>query len=407
MQRDCTLQPLRDVLVFAAWVAMLLNVLKGARKPGLWAATHLQFDWSQGFLKRSLLGTLLKALGLPIETYAVAASVAIVLTAAAFLGVAAFVWRSKFHKTLEGAALCALMGTSFAVALMSHLVGYFDHALVLLTLASLGLILRARGAVQEVVAGLLSALFVVAGLLTHEVFLVFGVPVICTAWALRGRWVVGALTGAGALVLTALLMEHGVAEHALTVKLIRHHEGLTDFNVRRRAFMIFERDSAENIRVTQDQFRSPHRLRSFIGSLFTLLPLSGLFSYLSARRVWAERQRHTLHRALAVSATLGVGAVPHGLVWFGWDIYRWHAQSVVSAFLMLIVVSLCCAPRAWSARERLILPKMMVAMALFNAMAGYGFFDGYKAEPAPYLDHIKHVERALSSDVPLLKPPKR
>jgi len=48
---------------FVIALVFAVSLLKGARMPSLWAATHMTFNYSQGFIRRGLFGQVLRVFG--------------------------------------------------------------------------------------------------------------------------------------------------------------------------------------------------------------------------------------------------------------------------------------------------------------------------------------------------------
>src|SRR6185295_890583 len=52
----------RHILIVVATL-FVLSLLKGVRMPNLWSATHLTFNYSHGFIRRGLVGELIRIVG--------------------------------------------------------------------------------------------------------------------------------------------------------------------------------------------------------------------------------------------------------------------------------------------------------------------------------------------------------
>jgi hypothetical protein len=53
--------PLHISIIVAGVFAV--SLLKGLRMPNLWSATHMTFNYTQGFIRRGLFGQVLRAVG--------------------------------------------------------------------------------------------------------------------------------------------------------------------------------------------------------------------------------------------------------------------------------------------------------------------------------------------------------
>lgn len=49
----------------AAWVTIFLSVLRGIRLPNRYATAHFYFNYSQGFVKRALVGEIIHLIDAP------------------------------------------------------------------------------------------------------------------------------------------------------------------------------------------------------------------------------------------------------------------------------------------------------------------------------------------------------
>lgn len=247
----------------------------------------------------------------------------------------------------------------------------------------------------------------VIGVLVHEVYLVVVCPLICLALMLRKRWGEAVVFGAVAIGATAWLMEAGVGDRALSAQMLRHHRALVDFPLRTDAFNIFARAVSANHDVTAARFEQAGWIRGFVGSLAVLLPTALFFLYIGARRLWAAWRDDALwERAVGVFTFAVVALGPLALHLFGWDMHRWNALCVVTAFLGLAAIWRVTPHRVWGARETAVAWRVGVVVVIVNLMASYGFFDGYHPEPAPFFKHIEFLEHLTDGGTTLFEVPR-
>jgi len=112
----------------AAWVTIFLSVLRGIRLPNRYATAHFYFNYSQGFVKRGLVGEIINLIDAPF------------MYRYSFICLASFgllalniwlLWRvvqdflDREDVALSCFALC--FNASLALVFLSHSVGYFDH----------------------------------------------------------------------------------------------------------------------------------------------------------------------------------------------------------------------------------------------------------------------------------------
>ena len=382
-------------------------MLKGIRVPNRWVATHLQFDYSQGFFKRSLAGAALKALGVSVAEYATVMTLSSAVTLACVGAGAWLIWRAGLLRSARGAALTLVFTSSYAIALLAHFNGYFDVWLLALLAPTLGAVLRAGPGVARWASLGASAIAVGVGLFVHENALVLVAPPLCLALWLKERRLEATLLGAAALGTTLWLMEHGVGDEQTVRQLIGHHRRQVDFPLRHDAFKVFARSTDSNIEVTLRRFERPRRLGRLLGSLVTMLPAASLFIYMATRRMLhAWRARHVALRASSAAILVAASLAPLGLHLFGWDMHRWNALAVISSFLCLLVCVHLFEARPLSPRERYLAPRLAALIIAFNLAAGFGFFDGYQPTNAPFFKHWDTYEALQEGKDSLEKPPR-
>ena len=148
LTREPVWQPAPWVLPAMVACTLAIGTLGGMRWPGMWAATHYMFDYSQGFAKRGLIGELLSAVTGQHVVYQTIAYVSI-LVFLAWLSLLLFVIRSAARSNASVWWISAAFFLSPGFAFMVHEMGYADHfgmltaLLCLLLPANLaGLILR-------------------------------------------------------------------------------------------------------------------------------------------------------------------------------------------------------------------------------------------------------------------------
>lgn len=168
------------------WTILLTaNVFRGLRFPHPFAKGHWLFSFRHGFVKRGLPGTLVEPWlreKTAAEINTVLDTLGIVLLALAFGLSLRWSYRLLARTPMTPAWWGVVAGTTvfvlspFVVS-EANLCGYFDHLLVLATWGGLALIDRDR----LLSAGLLGA----ACMSSHEMFVLFGLPVWCLALWLR------------------------------------------------------------------------------------------------------------------------------------------------------------------------------------------------------------------------------
>jgi len=107
-------------------IALVFGVLSGIRWPGIWAITHLLFDYSEGFVKRSLVG---EALSLTLGNSISYGTLAAISYAVFATWLAMLFFRLKSSAQTDSAvwliALTFLASPGFVF--LAHTVGYLEH----------------------------------------------------------------------------------------------------------------------------------------------------------------------------------------------------------------------------------------------------------------------------------------
>lgn len=172
-------QPRRFWLIFGVitWT-LFVTVSRAIREPNGFALSQWLIDYSFGFMKRGLVGSIASVfsnlLGIPIthEFVTFAAGIIAVLF---YLALLAVFFRLLKRETLRAEVVLAILlfVTSPFIVMNAHVFGYFDALLYLLTLLTLGLIFRGK---YYLAAGVQ-----VVAVLCHESYLIIGFPAACLA----------------------------------------------------------------------------------------------------------------------------------------------------------------------------------------------------------------------------------
>src|SRR5438128_103780 len=163
---------------------LVVSCLRAVRLPNDFSKEHWVIDYRFGFVKRGLVGSLISlATGAtrtrPTEQLIVVASgVLFVGFCAVLMAVGLRIIKSSGWSTTAIVTVLVFLSSPFIV-MSAHLIGYFDNIVIVLTVASLVLLLRGQ-------IWFAAALQAVA-ILVHETSLLVGFPVFCLAWLLVNR----------------------------------------------------------------------------------------------------------------------------------------------------------------------------------------------------------------------------
>lgn len=188
------------VIVFT----LMVTVARALRFPNEFAMTHWLFDYRFGFMKRGLVGSLCSLVA-NLGGVSMSRAAILVLSSTALMGffalllVMIFQAMGRFTDQPQHSFVALAVVSSPFVVLSGDLIGYFDNLIYLLTALAIALVLADRPGS----AGFVS----VVGVLTHENYLVVGLPLVAFASYVRSHQstVVGALRRHTLGLLPALL----------------------------------------------------------------------------------------------------------------------------------------------------------------------------------------------------------
>jgi len=361
----------------------VVALLKGLRLPNLWAATQAQFDYSDGFIRRGLFGEILGLLHVhhyvpfAVFSYGVLLGLCLLLWR--------YAWRERSAAGLRGAAVTVFF-SSFALSYLADLAGYLDIALALLTV---GFLLTPNVRARMVLAPLV----VVGGILIHEVFAIVFFPVVWLRLLLdvpagqeaperkrrmiyAGALLVFAVVTTGVVALAPAVPRGGAA------LLEQHVAQRVDFPVRQDVFAVLHRSARVNLAIMVTYFypRGRYWFRQLQAAL-VFWPSAGFFLWLALRGL--ERGVAAARRKFLEPWVLTAALAPLLMNLVGWDVFRWGALMVLTAFLTLLMVEQAVGGAAvWPtgvAWQR----AAMVLIAL-NLASGVGFLDGYRTGTLPF-----------------------
>jgi hypothetical protein len=385
------------LLQIVALFVLLLGLLKGAAFPHHWAATHLLFDYDQGFVKRALLGSLIKATGIePLRSYAFSFgfNVAVLLANLALM-VAAF---GRMHRSAyrELRFVPIVYASSLAVPYLANSIGYFDHLGLLAALVALRIDAFWKRFVFLVFA------FAVLPFIHEATFLVF-VPVCLFSLAVevgRNGRRIGALVALGVLV---TLLTHFVADatisRAAAMQMYAEANAAADFLVDRTAFDVLHRSSGANLDIMARAWAHAKHWREVGYSLVATVPTCAVLLYLG----WRVQRRLGRGRGWRILGC-AAGLSPLALHAFGWDIHRWNTLAVTACFLLLCplagrapVVELeeADAPGAFAMPSARVLALLFCLFTL-NTSSTIGFLNGRRVEPFPFRSHVRYWVRVAA-----------
>ncbi len=404
-------------LFFIALLA-LLAALKGFHLPGEWPLTESLVDYSHGFVKRGLLGTVLGAIGISQRHSLSLFYFAELSLLLALLGGLAH--RSGLIRRAGLAAPVALFAGSYAVTYLFHIVGYPDIVNALLLVA----LLLVRDARRRF---LLALPVVAAALLIHEAFLPLFAPVLLVSFYLQGlaqlladrrrTWRFGLLLAVFAAAVTLVVALQPTLAPEEVDAFADSIWNRADFVVREDFFQVYLTTLPETLRMMIHLGWQQYLWwTNQVVSVCVLGPALLLLLHFSRRLLGARLPaRHgrvdeastplaspplaMVSSRWAMAAVLLAVLSPLTLHLVALDGVRWNVWVVVDAFLTLCLLAMHLpgARLELTAAER---HAVLLAIALGMA-SGYGFFNYGQVNPYPFFpsllrDRIRHHDKPLS-----------
>lgn len=321
-------------LIAGAMVAWTFAVTLGRaiRLPNDFAEAHWLLDYSFGFMKRGLIGSLCSLitdlLGIQMNPQLILAlSVVTFCSMSAAMLVLLYRASRRHQPTSDAWVLGVVFASSPFVVMSAHLLGYFDALLYVCAIASAALTLRDHPGLAAVVS--------VAAILSHESYMLIGFPLVCLASVAmlaasgkRSRWrhhiialclpVVAflAISLLQPLMTDAMTLRQQLAEHLDASGFVPTRSGAVA-EWQTTTFEQFVRQESGDF---DERLLNPRVLASFGPSLLALLVFI-----------------HASFRIRAFSAfsilVLGVVCAPLAMHAVAWDTARISTYSIGSAFI--------------------------------------------------------------------------
>ncbi len=357
--------PLHILIIVAGVFAV--SLLKGLRMPNLWSATHMTFNYTQGFIRRGLFGQVLRVLGgRSIYQYNKLALCAVAMFVLAVLAMARLTRRMLATDGGERGLVAATLvfAASPGIVFIAHEIGYLDYV---------GFIAVPHFIVWGARTARLYPIFYVAVALSallaliHESMIIMFAPTIWLVLAShamvqsrarslsrRTRWVLAAhVVGAAmvALAASAVIGTLGTRSpervHAMQASIQRY----ANFPLRGDGFEALYRPVRDNLlHLMPWHWSNPDNQAYLVRGIVASLPgLIALMAY--GVRLVARLPLPRLPRLLLGALLLAATIAPQLLNFVGWDSARWNTICFVAAFSCIAALRLFfCGPNAVDVR---------------------------------------------------------
>jgi hypothetical protein len=401
---------------FAALAAFLLglSILRGLRVPNLWAVTHLTFNYSQGFVRRGLIGQVLWLFGHGrLYRYRLLAAGSVLL----YLAVAVLLWRvvrralraSGAGAGMQGAVL--VFAASPGVVVLTHFIGYPEY-FGLLVLAPF--LLVGAGSTRHFAIFYMASAMVVVMAFVHESLFAFMLgPVIWFALvchvvrasasspeqrtALIAHLAATMLLGLGAgVAVGAVGTRSPVAIGALSRSVAR----VADFPIRYDAFDALSRPVRDNLfSLMPGYWRHDVRGRTaLVVGWVAILPVC-LYLVMYGTRLIRLALAPGVARAVLIASLVGAALAPQLLNFVGWDSTRWNAISILAVFLCIVVFRLFLPAREADPATAALPSALTIAVVAVGLCCNYDLFlfDDYTVQGFPFYGHLRSFAEIVNS----------
>ena len=369
----------------AAWATIALSVLKGIRLPNLYATTQFYFNYSEGFVRRALVGEIVHLIDAPfMYRYWFVCFISLALLA---LNVW-LLWQvvqdllKRDDPALSCFALC--FTTSLALVFLSHTVGYFDH----LGLAMALITIRLRSVRAKLIFLLLGGS---ATILSHEGTLVLFLPVAYLSALLASgdrRWNRALLLG---IVIFHAALTFGMGTFALlsptaSERLFATMSRKADIPLDEGTFTYLLSKKAAVVQASE--VRSA--LVANIDSIIIVLPALATFIAFTLCAL-GRAPRYLVVAAMTASVS------PIAMHLLGVDMHRWDTIALTTSFLSAYLSydwlrrTEGDAAAAWWGGGGLRYLPLLVAIIAVNASSMTFLFDGEHVKQFPFFEHRKHL----------------
>jgi len=394
-----------------AWVAgcvLWLTFAKGFRFPGLWAATHFTFNYSQGFAKRALVGELARRLfGDDVYRYNGFVAFSFLTLFATFAALFVGVRRAlRTHTDWSFRAVllvaCASPGTIFLV----HIVGYFDFIGLLAVLGLLHWAVRKKGRFAAWYG--ITAVGLILPFVHEALVVMFGPTALFLAFC---HWL-RALGEAGptprqwlwfaAHTLLATLLVAGVVI-GISVLGVPHAQALqrfaaqhANFALRPDAFAVLTQSTYRNFtEVVPGYWSLPvPRMEGTAGQV-AFLPGFLFVVAFGIRELLAAHGTRWL-KAVLCSLFVAAALAPEAMNLVGWDWQRWNGMALTTALICIVTYKLYfpSAPRTRPSLRFVTLGVLLTAIGLSSTIKLY---DDFKVQFFPYEQQLEFLRLVVDT----------
>jgi hypothetical protein len=394
-----------------ASLVFVVSVLKGLRMPNLWSATHMTFNYSQGFIRRGLVGEILRILGGQHPyNYNRLALVAGLMFVTLAVGVALLIKRALATdpEDLGFKASVLAFAASPGIVTLAHFIGYLDFLGLILVLAVI--LVSARPSRRQWIfyLGIPVSSFVA---FIHESQVLMLAPTLLFAMlchlvirfrrgdvSRRAKFLLIASAGAGFLAAFATSTTVGIVgtKSPEVIHALQDSVGkVANFPLRGDAFEAVYRPVGDAFFKLMPSFwSSPENKIYLVLSMISAFPAMAFLIFYGIRLI-GRLGLSKAARAILTSAFVVATLAPVSLNFLGWDTTRWNAASLMACFYCIATVKLYFSSESPAEADLrvdspLVLTLAAVAMVLGLVSSNYDrfLFDGYATQWFPFQGQV-------------------
>ena len=396
---------------FIASFVFVVSVLKGLRMPNLWSATHMTFNYSQGFIRRGLVGEILRTVGGQHPyNYNRLALIAGLMFVALAVAVVLLIKRALATdpEDLGFKAAVLAFAASPGIVTFAHFIGYLDF-LGLILVAGV-ILISARPSRRQWIffLGIPISSFVA---FIHESQVLMLAPTLLFAMlchtviqfrrsdiSRRTRFllVAGAALGFIAAFVTSTTVGIVGTKSPQVIHSLQDSIGkVANFPLRGDAFEAVYRPVKDAIFKLLPEFWSSRENKIYLVlSLISGFPAIAFLVFYGARLI-GRLGLSKMARAILTTSFVAAALAPISLNFLGWDTTRWNAISLMACFYCIATVKLYFSSEIpveadLRVESPLVLTLAAVAMVLGLVSSNYDrfLFDGYTTQWFPFQGQV-------------------
>lgn len=339
-----------------AAIVFAVSLLKGLRMPNLWSATHMTFNYSQGFIRRGLFGEILRTVGGQHPyNYNRLALIAVLMFVAMAVTMVILIKRALAAdpEDLGFKAVVLVFAASSGIVTLAHFIGYLDDVGLVLVLGVI--LVSARSSCRYLIflLGIPVILFVA---FIHESQVLMLAPTLLFAMichivvqfrqagiSRRAKSVLVASAAVGfiaAFVTSTAIGIWGTKSPDVINALQASVAKVANFPLRGDGFEALYRPVRDNIFKLMPWFWSnPENKTYLVLSMISAFPAIAFLIFYGVRLI-GRLGLSKIARTIVTTAFVAAALAPVSLNFMGWDTTRWNAISLMACFYCIATVKL-------------------------------------------------------------------